>query len=160
MRDPIPVALHATILGGEKERVPLELARFDAQVARASRQAARPPTEQPIARATRIGLSGWRESMVAEVGGTEGYFAPLTRALGLAAQSGDSDDDICSLVADLLAERTDAGRRRRYGPDWVASTLRSFRMKDEDRSARIAAGRARLFMSSPADETGRFGKEF
>ena len=54
------------------------------------------------------------------------FFEPLTKALGLAARSSDSDDVIADFLLMLIAERGPS-RIDRYDRAWLLDRLRQFR---------------------------------
>ena len=77
--------------------------------------------------------SDWRAFLEHTVGPETGFFEPLTKGLGVAARSDASEAEIVAYVGGLLAERAkdDPGRRSRYGPRWVTSTVARFRRVDQ-----------------------------
>jgi hypothetical protein len=173
--DPVPVGLRAAVVAGTRERVALVLDRYDAEAAKKRAETAKkrpavvpdgftPKTPRIGLQAPRGGLvvtngGNWRAVLLAGAGGPEGFFMPLTRALGLAVMAGDSADDVCAFVASFLAQGADPGRQDRYGPDWVCSTLHSFRTKDASRRAAIAADKARLFTTDAARNAAELSRK-
>ena len=123
MIDPVPRALHAVILPGDRDTVALVIDRFAPRVAM---------IEAKVNHAARICGSNWRALLDATLGDSEGYFIPLTRAIGVAVRAGAHTDEIEATVTTMLALRADPGRQARYGRPWVVSTIESFRMRDQE----------------------------
>ena len=121
--DPVPRALHAVILPGDRDTVALVIDRFAPRLAM---------IEAKVNHAARICGSNWRALLDATLGDSEGYFMPLTRAIGVAVRAGAHTDEIEATVTTMLALRADPGRRARYGRPWVVSTIESFRMRDQE----------------------------
>ena len=71
----------------------------------------------------------------------------MTKGLGVAARSDASEAEIVAYVGGLLAERAkdDPGRRSRYGPRWVTSTVARFRRVDQRTDDEIERLQQRLF---------------
>ena len=76
--------------------------------------------------------------------GVNGFFEPLTQALGLAARTA-AMSDIVGFVGGLLAERADPGRQLQYNAAWVRRTVERFRRMDAQSLAEIASLHARIF---------------
>jgi hypothetical protein len=111
MPDPVPRELHAVILPGEGDVVPLDAHRFDQTVRLVNAKVERALTDCG---------DDWRGFLDQTVGGGPGTcFEPLTRGLGLAARSADDEATIVNFVVSLLAERADKDRRRAYSPNWI-----------------------------------------
>jgi hypothetical protein len=139
--DPVPTEKRVAILAGDRDRVALVLDRYEA-VARAA--------DRRTSEAKTAAGGAWRDLMErtvgvshdGEVGDFAGtFFEPLSCALGVAARSDDAEEEICTFVAELLAERASPDRQRQYGRAWVIASVRRFRDKDECR--RAAEGRSR-----------------
>ena len=79
------------------------------------------------------------------MGGELSFFEPLSKGLGLAARSNDTDAEIIDFTQALLAKRADAGRIAQYDAQWITRTLRRFRDMDGVGRARREAALARLF---------------
>jgi hypothetical protein len=121
MKDSVPPRLHATILPGDKDFVTLDALRFAPQAA---------VIEAKIATAKNTFGKDWRGLLDATLGGEAGFFRPLTEGIGLAVRLGAPAGEIQAAVAALLAGRADAGRRKQYGPLWVARSVARFQAKD------------------------------
>ncbi len=105
MDDPVPETQWAFVLPGVTERVSLVAERYDAISAM---------IERKVNAAAAVCGDDWRRLLEATLGGPTGFFAPLSKALGVAARSADSDAEIAAAIGVLLAERADFGRQGRY----------------------------------------------
>ena len=121
MEDPVPRALHAVILPGDRDTVALVIDRFAPKLA---------AIEAKVNHVARACGSNWRAFLDAAVGDDEGFFIPLTRGIGVAVRSGAHPNEIEATVATLLALRADPGRQAQYGRPWVTRTIESFRLRD------------------------------
>jgi hypothetical protein len=136
MNDPISPGMHAVVVSGFcADTVALNASAFDVRAA---------AIDHAITHATHQAHGDWRRLLDATLG-VNGFFEPLSKALGLAAGSADSIADILAFVAALLTERADPGRRLQYGPTWVRRTVERFRQKDGQARAEIASLHSRVF---------------
>ena len=124
-RDPVPVHLRAFLLPGSAERVALDVHRHDGQ---------RRQIESKMQQAKAACGEDWRRLLDRTLGGPTSFYVPLSQALGVAARSGDSDEEIGRFVADLLEESADHRRRQQYGRHWVLASLHRFRRHDSQQS--------------------------
>ncbi|QIG50593.1 hypothetical protein G5V57_24395 [Nordella sp. HKS 07] len=136
MEDPVPPELWAFVLPGTAGRVSLVAERYDS-ISLA--------IERKVAAAAAASGGDWRKLLDATLGGPTGFFEPLSRALGLAAHTQESEAEICACVAALLSQRPDPGRQSRYGENWVVSTIRRFRGKDAKLAEEIEFLQHKLF---------------
>lgn len=134
--DPVPHALHATILAGNRDFVALEVDRFAPKLA---------AIEAKVDRVAHACGSNWRGLLNSMVGGDEGFCIPLTRGIGVAVRAGAAADEIHAVVASLLAARADPGRRRQYGRSWVQQAIDSFRRRDDATRAATQHAWSQLF---------------
>jgi hypothetical protein len=136
MADPISPDIHAVVVPGFcAATVALVVSAFDVPAAGIDRAVTH------VARATG---GDWRRLLEATLG-ANGFFEPLTQALGLAARKTDSIGDIAAFVAALLTERADPARRLQYNAAWVRSTVERFRRADAQSQAEITSLHARIF---------------
>ena len=125
--DPVPPHLRAFGLEGSRgDRVSLVTDRYEAAPSRTDQAAMLVP--EPM-------QSDWRRYMRAAVGGPDGFFAPLTRALGVAARDLTDEREIIAFARALVIARADPGRVAHYSEDWMRETLRRF--KAADRAAEV-----------------------
>jgi hypothetical protein len=158
MADPISPDMHAVVVPGFcADTVTLDVSAFDAQAAvidRAIKQATRAAvTYAPHTAVTHVPATvtypryvaggDWRRLLDMTLG-VNGFFAPLTQALGLAARTA-AMIDILSFAEALLAERADSGRRLQYNAAWIRRTVERFRQADERSQAEIRSLHARIF---------------
>jgi hypothetical protein len=136
--DPVPRGLHALVLDGDRDVVRLAVDRFAPKVA---------AIEARVARIARACGSNWRKLLDDTLGGDEGFFVPLTRAVGVAVRAGAAPAEIQEVVAALLARRADAGRRAQYGPSWIDGTIRSFERRDAVTRTACKRALSRLFLN-------------
>ena len=137
VEDPVPRALHAVILPGDRDAVALVIDRFAPKLA---------AIEAKVSHVARACGSNWRAFLDAAVGDDEGFFIPLTRGIGVAVREGAHTDEIEATVTTILAQRADPGRRARYGRSWVVSTIESFRLRDDATRAAHKRALSRLFI--------------
>ena len=144
--DPVPLNQRVILLDGLLDRVSLNL-QICEDIA---------PDNQAIRGSIGISKdsSDWREILMANVGGPHGFYIPLIRGLGAAAQSGETDQSIIDFVILLLEERADQERKIHYGPSWIAAALKDFRRRDAERSQRIDALRSRILRPSLSQPAG------
>ena len=71
--------------------------------------------------------------MRAAVGGPDGFFAPLTRALGVAARDLSDENEVIAFARALVIARADPVRVAHYSEDWMRATLRRFKAADPPR---------------------------
>ncbi|UZF93016.1 hypothetical protein [Bosea sp. NBC_00550] len=139
--DPVPPELHAVVIDGPvSDRVTLDVQQFETPLVAADAWSAKARADTG---------SDWHAVLDAELGGEQGFFQVLTVALGLAAKSAATDEEITATIKALLTERADRDRQNEYDRSWVLSTLRRFRAADHGRRARIEAGLS-LLLTSPA----------
>jgi hypothetical protein len=93
MADPIPPQLLAVVVRGEHDRVSLVVDRFEAKVVEIARK---------LDAATTACGDDWRRFLDQTLGGDLGFFEPLSRALGMAARSDDSEAVVVALMLALL----------------------------------------------------------
>jgi hypothetical protein len=135
--DPVPRALHAQVLDGDRDIVALVVDQFALKLA---------ASEAKIDRVIRGCGRNWRALLDATVGDDEHFFVPLTRGIGVAVRAGAHPDEIEATVATLLALRADPGRRAQYGQPWVKRTIESFRLRDDATRAAHKRALSRLFI--------------
>jgi hypothetical protein len=135
--DPVPRHLLAVILDGDRDLVDLGVDRFTVQV----RQ-----VEARVKQLAHACGTNWRALLDAGVGDETGFYAPLTKGLGIAALAGADHAEVQAVVKRLLAERANPGRQRQYGHAWVESTLANFEKRDGRVRAEIARVGSRLFL--------------
>jgi P4 family phage/plasmid primase-like protien len=123
--DPVPVDKRVFLLTGDFDRVPIKLDRYAVAYEKVVRKL-------DVARSAAGG--DWQKLLDGTLGEGGSFYEPLIQALGLAARSDASEDAICAVVAELLAERADAARQQQYGDQWVAAAVDAFRRNDEARS--------------------------
>jgi hypothetical protein len=135
--DPVPRALHAQVLDGDRDIVALVVDQFALKLA---------ASEAKIDRV--IGGCGrsWRALLDATVGDDDHFFDPLTRGIGAAVRAGANPDEIEATVATLLALRADPGRQAQYSRPWVTRTIESFRRRDDATRAAHKRALSRLFI--------------
>jgi hypothetical protein len=151
MFDPIIPEMHALVVPGFcADTVALDVSAFDVQAAaidRATKQATRaavtPAPRAAVTHAPNAAGADWKRLLDMTLG-VNGFFVPLTQALGLAARTA-AMTDILSFVAALLAERADPGRQLQYNAAWVRRTVERFRRMDARSQAEIASLHARIF---------------
>lgn len=136
MDDPVPEALRAFVVPGKAGRVNLVANRYDTISA---------TIERKVNAAATASGDNWRKLLEATLGGPNSFFEPLSKALGLAAHSADSEADIVAFTSQLLAQRADLGRQSQYNHQWITSTLRRFRSKDVKTAQAIEFYRSKLF---------------
>jgi hypothetical protein len=135
MDDPVPRALHAQVLDGDRDVVALVVDQFALKVT---------ASEAKIDRAIRG--RDWRALLDATVGDDEHFFVPLTRGIGVAVRAGANPDEIEATVATLLALHADPGRQAQYSRPWVTRTIESFRLRDDATRAAHKRALSRLFI--------------
>ena len=126
--DPVPPRLRAFVLEGSRgDRVSLVTDRYEAASSPADRAAVFAPQSMQ---------DDWRRYLRAALGGADSFFAPLTRALGVAARDLCDENEVIAFARTLVIARADPGRVAHYSEDWMRATLRRFRAADlaaEDR---------------------------
>jgi hypothetical protein len=135
--DPVPRALHAQVLDGDRDVVALVVDRFTPKLA---------AIETKIDRVIRGCGPNWRALLDATVGDDGFFFVPLTRGIGVAVRAGAHSDEIEATVTTLLALRADPGRQAQYGRPWVVRTIESFRLRDYATRAAHKHALSRLFI--------------
>jgi hypothetical protein len=144
--DPVPGHLHAFALPGWRRRVTsIDWNEFNARLA---------GVMECERRAHVAGAElGWRAVLARYLGDSEGrlgFFKPLSIALGHAARSGESADEVIGAMHAVVAAHPDlnADREGQYTAVWLRRELMRLRAKDEAREAsidaRIGAVRARF----------------
>ena len=128
--DAVPPEDWVFVLDGLNDTVTLDLKKYaplgkkaEARLARAQKEAH--GSWRALAQAT----VGRRGDEIGDIANT--FNVPLTKTLGLAARSHDTDETITDTLLALGAERGPA-RVDRYNREWMLDALRSFREKDED----------------------------
>ena len=144
--DPVPPHLHAFVLPGRRQRVSsIDWREFSAPLADIAER-------ERSAHVAGADL-GWRavlERHLGDGGGRLGFFKPLSIALGYAARSGESADEIAGAMHAIVSAHPDltAERAGQYTPQWLRRELMRLRAKDAAREAsvdaRIRAVRARF----------------
>ena len=144
--DPVPPHLHAFVLPGRRQRVKaIDWREFDATLAVSveSERRARVAGDE----------LGWRavlERHLGEGAGRLGFYKPLSIALGYAARSGESADEIAGVMYAIVTAHPHltAERAGQYTAQWLRRELMRLRSKDAAREAsidaRINAVRARF----------------
>jgi hypothetical protein len=147
--DPVPPFLHAFVLPGWRQRVTsIDWNEFSAPLA---------DVVGSERRARIVGTElGWRVVLaryLGDGGGRLGFFKPLSIALGYAARSGESADEIVSDMHAIVAAHPDlnAERAGQYTPQWLRRELLRLRAKDASRAARSDAIRHRLLPTMSFD---------
>jgi hypothetical protein len=133
--DPVPPHLHAFVLPGRCQRAAaINWNEFDAPLAgyEATERRARAAGDE----------LGWRavlERYLGDSAGELGFFKPLSIALGFAARSGESADEIVDAMHAILSVHPDltSERRDHHTPQWLRVELLRFRSKDTAREASI-----------------------
>ena len=87
----------------------------------------------------------WRAFLDRTVGGDLSFFEPMTRGLGLAARSNESDGEVIRFTLALIQQRADPARISQYSAEWIGRSLRRFRNKDDRVSVSREAALRRLF---------------
>jgi hypothetical protein len=135
--DPVPEHLHAFVLPGDRQRVTeIDWNEFNAPLA-AGMEGER--------RAHVAGAElGWRavlERHLGDGGGRLGFFKPLSIALGYAARSAESADEIAGVMHAIVNAHPDltADRAGQYTEQWLRRELVRLRAKDAARAAGIDA---------------------
>jgi hypothetical protein len=136
MADPISPQMLATVMRGSCDRVALEVDRYELKVAQ---------IDHKLRTASTACGDDWRGFLVQTLGGELSFFEPLSKGLGIAARSNDSDAQILAFTLALIAKRADAGRIAQYDAQWAARTLKRFRDRDAAGLRRREAALARLF---------------
>jgi hypothetical protein len=135
--DPVPPHLHAFVLPGRRQRVTsIDWNEFSARLAASMAHERR-------ARLAGAEL-GWRAVLARYLGDGEGklgFFKPLSIALGYAARSGESADEIAGAMYAIVAVHPDltAERAGQYTAQWLRRELLRLRSKDAMREAGIDA---------------------
>ena len=144
--DPVPIDQRVIFLDGLLDRVSLNLHICEDMAS----------DNQEISGSFGTGEASndWREILLANVAGPNGFYQPLIRGLGAAAQSGETDKAIIDFVVSLLEEKADQGRKNHYSPAWIAAGLKDFRRRDTERSQRIDALRSRILRPSLCQSAG------
>jgi hypothetical protein len=161
--DPVPRAVRAIVLPGRKDTVTLDVGRFDVKteivasngkekVSRNTKHLGKAPVVEGTVSCSAVSFGrDWWMQLEATVGGPDGFFEPLKKAIGTAVRLGARPEDIRAVIAALLARRADAHRLQAYGPEWVNRAIASFHRNDaaRDAAARVAYARdlARLFQN-------------
>lgn len=135
--DPMTPDAFATVARGDRERVVLDVTEFDKCLVQ---------VETKLRSARIAAGSDWRR-LLADTLGADGFFTPLTAALGVAAKGDEPIEAICDFTVALLNERADPTRRGRYDRRWVAGTVKRFRALDTTTQRRIARAKSRLLIS-------------
>jgi hypothetical protein len=144
--DPVPPHLHAFVLPGRHRRVTsIDWNEFDAPLA---------VVTERERRAHVAGAElGWRavlDRCIGDGSGRLGFFKPLSIALGYAARSSESVDEIAGVMHAIVSAHPDlnADRAGQYTAQWLRRELLRLRAKDAAREAsidsRISAVRARF----------------
>ena len=132
MDDPVPKDQWAFVLPGTTTRVSLVADRYDLVSA---------AIERKVNAAAAACGGNWRQLLDATLGGPTSFCEPLSKALGLAAHSNETEDEIAAHVAALLQERADPGRQSQYGERWVKDSSAAFprQRRENERANRIFA---------------------
>ena len=134
--DPISPQMLATVVRGSRDRVVLDAGRYEPAVV---------VIDHKLRAASTAAADDWKAFLVQTLGGDLGFFDPLSRGLGIAARSSDTDAEIIAFTLALMAKRADPTRVDHYGAQWIASTVKRFREKDDGSRRRREAALARLF---------------
>ena len=145
LADPVPEHLRVFVLPGLQRATAIDWNEFNAPLAAA---------EESERRAHVAGAElGWRAVLARYLGDGEGrlrFFNPLSIALGYAARSSESADEIVGAMHAIVSAHPDlnAERAGQYTVSWLRRELLRLRAKDAMREAsidaRIAAVRARF----------------
>ena len=140
--DPVPQHLWAFVLPGRRQRVTeIDWNEFNAPLAK---------VVESERRAHVAGAElGWRAVLARCLGdgdGRLGFFKPLSIALGYAARSGESADEIAGAMHAIVSAHPDLNPERadHYTQLWLRTELMRLRAKDAARAARSDAIRHRL----------------
>ena len=133
--DPVPQSLWAFVLPGQRQRVTaIDWREFSAPLAAAVESGRR----------AHIAGSelGWRAVLARYLGDGEGelgFFKPLSIALGYAARSGESADEIAGAMHAIVSTHPDlnSDRAGQYTAQWLRRELLRMRAKDAARAADI-----------------------
>jgi hypothetical protein len=135
--DPVPPHLYAFVLPGRRQRVTtIDWNEFSA---------ARALSVESERRAHVAGAElGWRAVLARYLGDSDGrlgFFKPLSIAMGYAARSAESTDEIAGAMYAIVAAHPDltAERAGQYTPAWLRRELLRLRAKDAAREAGIDA---------------------
>jgi hypothetical protein len=135
--DPVPSHLHAFVLPGRRQRVTaIDWNEFSVPLAASS---------ESERRAHVAGSElGWRAVLERHLGdgaGRLGFFKPLSIALGYAARSDKSTDEIAGAMHAIVSAHPDltAERAGQYTTAWLRRELVRLRAKDAAREASIDA---------------------
>jgi hypothetical protein len=135
--DPVPSHLHAFVLPGRRQRVAaIDWNEFSVPLAASS---------ESERRAHVAGSElGWRAVIERHLGdgaGQLGFFRPLSIALGHAARSDESADEIAGAMHTIVSAHPDltAERAGQYTAAWLRRELVRLRAKDAAREASIDA---------------------
>jgi hypothetical protein len=147
--DPVPQSIWAFVLPGQRQRVTsIDWSEFSAPLGAAM---------ESERRAHVAGAElGWRTVLARYLGdgaGGLGFYKPLLIALGYAARSGESADEIVGAMYASVAAHPDltAERRGQYTQPWLLRELMRLRAKDAAREARSDAIRRRLLPTMSFD---------
>ena len=142
LNDPVPPHLHAFVLPGRRPRATsIDWNEFSAPLAAYTASERRAHVAG--------GELGWRAVLARYLGDGEdrlGFFKPLSIALGYAARSGESADEIAGAMHAIVNAHPDltSERKGQYTPQWLRTELNRLRSKDAAREARSAAILRRL----------------
>jgi hypothetical protein len=133
--DPVPPHLHAFVLPGRRQRATsIDWNEFNAPLA---------TYEASERRARAVGAElGWQAVIARHLGdgpGKLGFFKTLSIALGYAARSGESADEIVGKMHAVLSAHPDltSERKDHHTPQWLRTELMRLRAKDAAREASI-----------------------
>ena len=135
--DPVPQSLWAFVLPGQRQRVTaIDWNEFSAPLAACVES-------ERWAHVAGAEL-GWRAVLaryLGDGGGRLGFFKPLSIALGYAARSGESADEIAGAMHAIVSAHPDLTPERagQYTVQWLRRELMRLRAKDAARDASIDA---------------------
>jgi hypothetical protein len=135
MADLIPPQMRAVVARGRHDRVSLDVERYEPAVV---------TIDHKLRTMSTACGDDWRGFLVQTLGGELSFFEPLSKGLGIAARSNDSDAQILAFTLALIAKRADAGRIAQYDAQWIVRTIKRFRDMDDAGRRRREAALARL----------------
>jgi hypothetical protein len=136
MTDPIPPDRWAVVARGSFDRVALVVDRYDPAIV---------VLDTKLRAATIAAGDDWRRFLLDTVGGAMSFFEPLSRGLGIAAQSNEPTDVIVAFALALIRDRAGPGRIAQYDAAWIRRSVERFCAADQRVRSRRDAALAQLF---------------
>jgi hypothetical protein len=145
MTDPVNPGDYALILPGDKISVAIDVERFTPRYE---------AIKTKVEAAAVLHRGNWRKLALATVGGPEGFFEPLTRAIGTAVRVGAPSSDIHDFLNKLVSNRADTARRNQYGFVWREAAIARFRKFDVAADAAERKAAFESFRNNPVEDCG------